>query len=85
MFRQAKTYRIEELTPEVVKSYYNLMESISKMYVVTAISQSVVLVVVMKTKDNGLSVDLSTTGESREFNELCKVYENLFTILGQNF
>ena len=81
MLKQTKSFRITEVEPKLLDSFYKVMISIRELYATTP--QPVVQVSVIKNQEEGISVELTTLGKQAEFNDLCEVYENLFDTLDQ--
>ena len=81
MLKQIKSFRITEVEPKLLDSFYKVMISIRDLYATTP--QPVVQVSVIQNQEEGISVELTTLGKQAEFNDLCKVYENLFDTLDQ--
>ena len=81
MLKQIKSFRITEVEPKLLDSFYKVMISIRELYATTP--QPVVQVSVIKNQEEGISVELATYGKQAEFNELCVVYEHLFDTLEQ--
>ena len=81
MLKQIKSFRITEVEPKLLDSFYKVMISIRELYATTP--QPVVQVSVIKNQEEGISVELTTYGKQAEFNELCVAYEHLFDTLEQ--
>ena len=81
MLKQIKSFRITEVEPKLLDSFYKVMISIRDLYATTP--QPVVQVSVIKNQEEGVSVELATYGKQAEFNELCVTYEHLFDTLEQ--
>ena len=81
MLKYMSNFRITEVEPKILESFYKVMISIRDLYATTP--QSVVQVSVIKNQEEGISVELTTFGKQEEFNELYKVYEHLFDTLEQ--
>ena len=79
MLKQIKSFRITEVEPKLLDSFYKVMISIRDLYATTP--QPVVQVSVIK--NHGISVELATYGKQAEFKELCAAYEHLFDTLEQ--
>lgn len=81
MLKQIKSFRITEVEPKLLDSFYKVMISIRDLYATTP--QPVVQVSVIKNQEKGISVELATFGKQVEFDELCEAYEHLFDTLEQ--
>ena len=81
MLKYMNSFRITEVEPKLLESFYKVMISIRDLY--TTMPQPVVQVSVIKNQEEGISVELTTFGKQAEFRELCGVYEHLFDTLEQ--
>ena len=81
MLRHTRGFKITKVKPELLERFYKIMISIDDLYTYTPLP--VVQVSVIKNQEEGISVELTTIGKQAEFNDLCKVYENLFDTLDQ--
>lgn len=81
MLKHIRSFRITEVEPTLLESFYKVMISIQDLYATAQLP--VVQVSVIKNQEEGISVELATFGKQAEFRELCGVYEHLFDTLEQ--